>query len=72
MKSPWRGKDFVSASMEILSSDPIYDEYSDELEKRPFESTCTEVFSNRLKYDIYGDSESDNVWSPNQCIVCLF
>ena len=65
-------KIYVSASMEILSSDPIYDEYSDKLEKRPFESTCIEFFSRRLKYDIYGDSESDDVWSPNQCTVCLF
>ena len=31
--------------MEILSSDPIYDEYSDELEKRPFESACIKFFS---------------------------
>ena len=37
---------YVLAPIEILSSEPIYDEYSDELEERPFESVFTEIFSN--------------------------
>ena len=63
---------FDFQNSEIHKDQPIYDKNSYELEEQPFESTCTEVFSSRLKYDIYGDSESDDVWSPNQCTVCLF
>ena len=59
---------YVSAPIEILSSEPIYDE----LEERPFESVFTKVLSNEPMYDIYEESESDDVGSRNQCIVCLF
>ena len=38
-------KIYVSTPMEILSSEPIYDEYSNEFEKRPFESVCIKFFS---------------------------
>ena len=65
-------KIYVLAPIGILSSKPIYDEYSDEFEERPFESVFTESFSNGPMYEIYEDSESDDVGSPNQCIVCLF
>ena len=65
-------KIYVSVPIEILSSETLYDEYSDELEEWPFESVFTEIFSNRPMYDIYEDSESDDVGSLNQCIVCLF
>ena len=62
----------VLAPIEILSSEPIYDEYLDELEEWTFESVFIEIFSNGPMYDIYEDTESDDVGSPNQCIVCLF
>ena len=32
---------YVSACFKILSCEPIYDEYSDEMEERPFESVFT-------------------------------